>query len=62
MTFERCCLNDPLPSNEAEFIARGKEAKNRLLLIAQELARLVGNVLDEYQHRPVRMCVPNWNG
>ncbi|MBI2287311.1 MAG: ATP-dependent RNA helicase HrpA [Nitrosomonadales bacterium] len=49
MTFERCCLNDPLPSNEAEFIARGKEAKNRLLLIAQELARLVGNILDEYQ-------------
>ncbi|MGA7749082.1 MAG: ATP-dependent RNA helicase HrpA, partial [Gallionella sp.] len=49
MTFERCCLNDPLPANEAEFIARGKEAKNRLLLIAQELARLVGNVLSEYQ-------------
>jgi len=49
MTFERCCLNDPLPTNEAEFTARGKEAKNRLLLIAQELARLVGNVLTEYQ-------------
>jgi ATP-dependent helicase HrpA len=49
MTFERCCLNDPLPANEAEFTARGKEAKNRLLLIAQELARLVGNVLTEYQ-------------
>lgn len=49
MTFERCCLNDPLPSNEAEFTARGKEAKNRLLLIAQELARLVGSVLTEYQ-------------
>ena len=49
MTFERCCLNDPLPTNEAEFITRGKEAKNRLLLIAQELARLVGNVLNEYQ-------------
>ena len=49
MTFERCCLNDPLPANEAEFTARGKEAKNRLLLIAQELARLVGNVLSEYQ-------------
>jgi len=49
MTFERCCLNDPLPANEAEFIARGKEAKNRLLLIAQEIARLVGNVLSEYQ-------------
>ncbi len=49
MTFERCCLNDPLPTSEAEFAARGKEAKNRLLLIAQELARLVGNVLTEYQ-------------
>jgi ATP-dependent helicase HrpA len=49
VTFERCCLSDPLPVNEAEFIARGKEAKNRLLLIAQEIARLVGNVLGEYQ-------------
>ncbi|HTN94918.1 MAG TPA: ATP-dependent RNA helicase HrpA [Gallionella sp.] len=49
ITFERCCLNDPLPNNEAEFIARGKEAKSRLLLVAQELARLVGNVLAEYQ-------------
>jgi ATP-dependent helicase HrpA len=48
MTFERCCLNDPLPNSEAEFIARGKEAKNRLLLIAQELARLAGNTLSEY--------------
>ncbi|MFZ5523059.1 MAG: ATP-dependent RNA helicase HrpA [Pseudomonadota bacterium] len=49
MTFGRCCLNDPLPANEAEFAARGKEAKNRLLLVAQELARLAGNVLGEYQ-------------
>ena len=48
-TFERCCLNDPLPTNEAEFNARGKEAKNRLLLIAQEIARLTGSVLTEYQ-------------
>ncbi len=49
MTFERCCLNDPLPANEAEFAVRGKEAKTRLLLIAQEIARLVLNVLSEYQ-------------
>ncbi|MBI1887740.1 MAG: ATP-dependent RNA helicase HrpA [Nitrosomonadales bacterium] len=49
ITFERCCLNEPLPANEAEFTARGREAKNRLLLIAQEIARLVGNVLAEYQ-------------
>jgi ATP-dependent helicase HrpA len=49
MTFERCCLNNPLPVNEVEFIARGKEAKSRLLLVGQEIARLVGNVLAEYQ-------------
>ncbi len=48
-TFDRCCLAEPLPASEAEFIARGKEAKNRLLLIAQEIARLVGAILAEYQ-------------
>jgi ATP-dependent helicase HrpA len=46
--FDRCCLNDPLPTNDAEFIARGREAKNRLLLIAQEIARLVLSILSEY--------------
>jgi ATP-dependent helicase HrpA len=49
ITFERCCLSEPLPTNEAEFNARGKEAKNRLQLIAQELAKLVANVLSEHQ-------------
>ena len=48
-TFGRCCLNTPLPDSEAEFVARGKEAKSRLLLIAQEIARLIGNILGEYQ-------------
>jgi ATP-dependent helicase HrpA len=47
--FDRCCLNDPLPSNQAEFIARGKEAKDRLLLIAQEIARLALQILSECQ-------------
>jgi len=49
MAFDRACLNDPLPTNEVEFTARAKEAKNRLLLIAQELARLVLGVLTEHQ-------------
>jgi ATP-dependent helicase HrpA len=49
LTFDRCCLAEPLPGNEAEFLARGKEAKNRLLLIAQEIARLVGSILNERQ-------------
>ncbi len=48
MTFERCCLNDPLPTNETQFLSRGKEAKNRLLLIAQEIARLAAGILTEY--------------
>lgn len=49
MAFERACLNDPLPGSETEFVARAKEAKNRLLLIAQELARLVASILNEHQ-------------
>ena len=49
MAFDRACLNEPLPNTEAEFSARGREAKNRLLLIAQELARLVLAVLTEHQ-------------
>jgi ATP-dependent helicase HrpA len=49
LTFDRCCLNDPLPVSETEFLARGKEAKNRLLLIAQEIARLVASILNEQQ-------------
>ena len=48
MSFERCCLNDPWPVNETQFLARGKEAKNRLLLIAQEIARLAAGILTEY--------------
>ena len=49
MAFDRACLNDPLPTAEDEFIVRAKEAKSRLLLIAQEIARLVGLVLNEHQ-------------
>ena len=49
MAFDRGCLNDPLPVCEADFTTRAKEAKNRLLLIAQELARLVALVLTEHQ-------------
>ena len=49
MSFDRACLNDPLPVDEAAFNARTKEAKNRLMLIAQEIARLVAQVLTELQ-------------
>jgi ATP-dependent helicase HrpA len=49
VTFERCCLNEPWPESEKEFSARCKDAKTRLNLVAQEIARLVGTVLTEYQ-------------
>ncbi|ADE10686.1 ATP-dependent RNA helicase HrpA [Sideroxydans lithotrophicus] len=48
VTFDRCCLNDPWPESEKEFATRCKEAKARLNLVAQEIARLVGAVLAEY--------------
>ncbi|HEY5993777.1 MAG TPA: ATP-dependent RNA helicase HrpA, partial [Gallionellaceae bacterium] len=48
LTFERCCLMEPWPTNEKEFAARAKDAKARLTLVAQEIARLAGTVLAEY--------------
>ena len=48
VTFERCCLMEPWPTSEKEFTARCKDAKSRLTLVAQEIARLVGAVLTEY--------------
>jgi ATP-dependent helicase HrpA len=48
VTFDRCCLMEPWPTSEKEFSARCKEAKSRLTLVAQEIARLVGAVLMEY--------------
>ncbi|MBI5658783.1 MAG: ATP-dependent RNA helicase HrpA [Nitrosomonadales bacterium] len=49
VTFDRCCLMEPWPANEKEFAARCKEAKGRLSLVAQEIARLAGAILAEYQ-------------
>jgi len=49
VTFDRCCLMEPWPGNEKEFAARCKEAKSRLTLVAQEIARLAGAILSEYQ-------------
>ncbi len=49
VTFDRCCLNEPWPESEKDFAARCKDAKARLNLVAQEIARLVGAVLTEHQ-------------
>ncbi|MGB8433385.1 MAG: DUF3418 domain-containing protein, partial [Burkholderiales bacterium] len=47
--FDRACLADPLPRTATEFAARRDEARARIVLIAQELARLVGVIFAEHQ-------------
>ena len=42
----RACLGEPLPQTDAEFATRCGEAKPRLSLIAQELMRLAGELLE----------------
>jgi ATP-dependent helicase HrpA len=58
VTFDRCCLNDPLPDSEKSFNARCKDAKSRLNLVGQEIARLVGTVLTE--HQAVQKTLPGF--
>jgi ATP-dependent helicase HrpA len=45
---DRACLQDPLPVDDASFHARRDEGRSRLTLLAQEIARLVGQILAEY--------------
>ncbi|AOJ86352.1 ATP-dependent RNA helicase HrpA [Burkholderia sp. MSMB0856] len=45
---DRACLQDPLPDDDATFHARRDEGRSRLNLLAQEIARLVGQILAEY--------------
>jgi ATP-dependent helicase HrpA len=49
LTFERACLSDPLPATPEAFKARCAESKARLGLIMQEVCRMVGAVLSEWQ-------------
>ena len=46
---DRSCLSEPWPKNDMEFGTRCKEAKGRLTLVAQEIRRLVGVILNEHQ-------------
>ncbi len=49
LTFERACLTEPLPTTPEAFKQRCAEAKARLGLIMQEVCRMVGTVLTEWQ-------------
>ncbi len=48
-SFDRACMQPPLPRNAAEFTKRRDEGRSRVNLIAQEIARLVGAILAEHQ-------------
>ncbi|WP_408531856.1 ATP-dependent RNA helicase HrpA [Paraburkholderia fungorum] len=45
---DRACLQDPLPADEVSFHTRRDEGRSRLTLLAQEISRLVGQILSEY--------------
>ncbi|MGF6968203.1 ATP-dependent helicase HrpA [Paraburkholderia sp. WC7.3g] len=45
---DRACLQDPLPDDDASFHTRRDEGRSRLTLLAQEISRLVGQILGEY--------------
>ena len=49
LAFARACLVEPWPADEAGFKQRCTEAKTRLGLLSQEICRLVGLVLTEWQ-------------
>ncbi len=48
MALDRACLQDPLPDDDLTFHTRRDEGRGRLTLLAQEIARLAGQILAEY--------------
>ncbi len=48
LALNRACLNEPLPKNQEEFMARLQAGKTKLSLIAQEIARHVSVALQNY--------------
>ncbi|MYN08425.1 ATP-dependent RNA helicase HrpA, partial [Pseudoduganella aquatica] len=49
------CLQDPLPTDAATFAKRKDEGKSRLVLLVNEVARLLSQVLTEFHGLPKRL-------
>ena len=47
-TLERTCMAEPWPANGDEFARRKEQARPRIALVAQELARLAATILSEH--------------
>lgn len=48
LTLDRACLSEPWPTDEMQFNTRRDEARTRLTLLGQEIARLAALILAEY--------------
>lgn len=55
LAFERAFLPQPLPNSAEEFNRRKEEGRSRLNLLANEIARLVGQILAEYISLPKKL-------
>jgi ATP-dependent helicase HrpA len=53
---DRTCLADPLPADATSFAARCNDARGRLTLIAQEVARLLATIVDEAASVPKKLA------
>jgi ATP-dependent helicase HrpA len=53
---ERTCLEEPWPVDRAQFLARRDEARGRLNLIAQQIAALLGSIVQEAAQLPRRLA------
>ncbi len=49
------CLQEPLPTDAAAFDKRRDEGKSRLGLLANEIARLIGQILTEFHGLPKKL-------
>ncbi|NMM28873.1 MAG: ATP-dependent RNA helicase HrpA [Glaciimonas sp.] len=49
------CLQEPLPTNAAAFDQRRDEGKSRLGLLANEIARLIGQIMTEFHSLPKKL-------
>jgi ATP-dependent helicase HrpA len=53
---DRTCLVDPWPTDRAGFVARKDEARGKLSLIAQEIARLLASIVAEAAALPRKLA------
>ena len=61
-SLKQCALLDPLPANAQEFDQRRQQAKGKLNLIAQDISRLLGEIVSETSLvvKKLKTCPDKW--